>query len=145
MSTEEVLDASERSPSGALPNDIRWWLRLEGLAAAVAGLLLYNWLGGPWLALPVLLFVPDVSIAGYLRGPQTGARLYNLAHNWAVALVVLGLGFLLVQPWLVLVGAILVAHVGVDRLAGYGLKYPTSFQETHLGRIGRRQRPRLRE
>jgi hypothetical protein len=36
-------------------------------------------------------------------------------------------------------GAILVAHTGMDRLLGYGLKYPTSFQETHLGRIGRRR------
>jgi hypothetical protein len=28
----------------------------------------------------------------------------------------------------------------MDRLAGYGLKFPTSFHDTHLGRIGRRQR-----
>ena len=38
---------------------------------------------------------------------------------------------------LVLVGAVLVGHTGMDRLAGYGLKYPTSFSDTHLGRIGR--------
>ena len=30
------------------------------------------------------------------------------------------------------------AHIGFDRALGYGLKYPTSFGETHLGRIGRR-------
>jgi Domain of unknown function (DUF4260) len=27
--------------------------------------------------------------------------------------------------------------VGIDRLAGYGLKHPTGFGDTHLGRIGR--------
>ncbi len=120
------------------PRDVRLWLRAEGLAAGIAGLLIYSWLGGQWLPLIVLLFLPDVSMVGYLRDPRLGAQLYNVAHNWAVALLVLGLGFLTGQTWLSLAGAILVAHVGVDRLAGYGLKYPTSFAETHLGRIGRR-------
>jgi hypothetical protein len=34
---------------------------------------------------------------------------------------------------------LLVAHVGMDRAFGYGLKYPTAFQDTHLGRIGWRR------
>jgi hypothetical protein len=38
-------------------------------------------------------------------------------------------------------GAILVAHSGMDRMAGYGLKLPTSFKDTHMGRIGRDRRP----
>ncbi|HET8568702.1 MAG TPA: DUF4260 family protein [Candidatus Limnocylindria bacterium] len=29
----------------------------------------------------------------------------------------------------------------MDRLFGYGLKYPTSFSDTHLGRIGRTRAP----
>jgi len=40
-------------------------------------------------------------------------------------------------PALQLVAAILIAHVGMDRMLGYGLKLPSSFQDTHLGRIGR--------
>jgi hypothetical protein len=32
-------------------------------------------------------------------------------------------------------GAVLVAHVGMDRAVGYGLKYPTHFKDTHLQRI----------
>ena len=31
----------------------------------------------------------------------------------------------------------LLAHTGMDRAVGYGLKYPTGFSDTHLGRIGR--------
>ena len=27
------------------------------------------------------------------------------------------------------------AHIGMDRLLGFGLKYPTRFQDTHLQRI----------
>ena len=50
----------------------------------------------------------------------------------------LGVGWFLQIPALTMAGAVLVAHTGGDRLLGYGLKYPTSFQDTHLGRIGRR-------
>ena len=31
-----------------------------------------------------------------------------------------------------------IAHIGMDRLLGYGLKYPSGFRDTHLGAIGRR-------
>ncbi len=130
---------SEQVRHEAASGSVRLWLRAEGLAAGIAGVLVYSWLGGQWLPLVVLLFVPDISMVGYLRDARLGAQLYNLAHNWAVVLLVLGLGFLTGQTWLSLAGSILVAHVGVDRVAGYGLKYPTSFAETHLGRIGRRQ------
>jgi hypothetical protein len=27
------------------------------------------------------------------------------------------------------------AHIGADRALGYGLKYPTRFQDTHLQRV----------
>ena len=77
-------------------------------------------------------------MVGYLGGPHTGAITYNLAHNWATGGAILGLGLLASIPALALAGVILVAHTGVDRLLGYGLKYPTAFQDTHLGRIGRR-------
>ena len=36
-----------------------------------------------------------------------------------------------------LAAAILIAHVGMDRAVGYGLKLPGSFHDTHLGRMGR--------
>jgi hypothetical protein len=115
-------------------------LRLEGVAAFAAGVALYLVNGGPWLALLPLLLVPDVSMVGYLRDARLGSIGYNLVHNWALGLLVLGLGFLTAQTWLVIAGAILIGHVGMDRALGYGLKLPTSFQETHLGRIGKARR-----
>jgi hypothetical protein len=36
------------------------------------------------------------------------------------------------------VAALWALHIGVDRALGYGLKYPTAFADTHLGRVGRR-------
>lgn len=115
------------------------WLRLEGVAALVAGLALYGWLGAPWLAVVPLLLVPDISMVGYLRDARTGAWTYNVAHNWATGLIVLGIGLAASVPAISIAGAILIAHVGGDRALGYGLKRPTSFQDTHLGQIGRRQ------
>ena len=116
---------------------VRGWLRLEGAAAFIAGLALYGWLGGPWLLVLPLLLLPDLSAIGYLRGPRLGAFTYNVVHNWALGLAVLGVAFAMDSVPLGIAGAVLIAHVGMDRALGYGLKLPTSFQDTHLGRIGR--------
>ena len=122
---------------GAVAGAPRIWLRFEGLAALVAGVAIYLGWGGQLLWLIPLVLVVDVSAIGYLAGPRPGAMVYNLAHNWAVGLLVLGLGCAVPSVPLLLAGAILVAHVGMDRMAGYGLKYPTAFRDTHLGRLGR--------
>ena len=132
MTTSGTIDrAAIASPS------VRGWLRLEGAAAFAAGLALYGWLGGPWLLVIPLLLVPDLSAVGYLRGPRLGAFTYNAVHNWAVGLAVLGLGLAVDALPVTILGAILIAHVGMDRAVGYGLKLPSSFHDTHLGRMGR--------
>lgn len=116
---------------------VRRWLRLEGFAGLALGWYAWQAYGGELLWFVPLLLVPDVSAAGYLGGNHVGAIAYNVAHNWFVGGVVLGAGVLLSVPVVAMAGAILVAHTGIDRVLGYGLKYPTSFQDTHLGRIGR--------
>ena len=115
----------------------RRWLQIEGAAALIAGFWIYGTLGGNWLLAVPLLLVPDISMVGYLRDPRLGAMTYNVVHNWAVGLAPLAAGWLLSAVPLELAGAILIAHVGGDRLLGYGLKYPTAFGHTHLGNIGR--------
>jgi hypothetical protein len=116
---------------------VDWILRAESLATFVAGVLLYLQLNGHALWLLPLLLVPDVSMIGYLAGPRTGAVTYNLGHNLVVALIALAVGWFAAIAPLALAGAILLAHVGMDRTLGYGLKLPSGFQDTHLGRIGR--------
>jgi hypothetical protein len=126
--------------TGDATTDLRWirpWLRVEGAAAFAAGLAGFLFLGLPWWAFALLLLVPDASMVGYLRGPRVGAILYNVVHNLAAGVAVAGVGLAVGSVPLAAAGAILVAHSGMDRLAGYGLKYPDSFQNTHLGRIGR--------
>lgn len=129
-----MTTAISKARDRAMPDTVRPWLHLEGAAALVAGVLIYLRLGGDWLWLVPLLLVPDVSMVGYLAGPGVGSVTYNLVHNWAAGLAVLGVGLSLDAAPLAIVGAILIAHVGMDRLAGYGLKHPTGFKDTHLQR-----------
>jgi hypothetical protein len=123
--------------ANAVIGGARTWLRIEGAAALLAGGWIYLAQGGPWLLLVPLLLAVDVSMAGYLRGPALGAAVYNVAHNWALGLAVLAIGVATGSPIALAAGGVLVGHVGMDRAAGYGLKYPTAFGDTHLGRIGR--------
>ena len=116
---------------------VDWVLRAEAVALFVAGVVGYLQFGGePWWLL-LLLLVPDISMLGYVGGPRLGALTYNLVHNLVLALGAVAIGWLAAIAPLALAGTVLVAHVGMDRALGYGLKLPTDFKDTHLGRIGR--------
>jgi hypothetical protein len=116
---------------------VGWILRVESVALFVAGVVLYLSMNGhPFWLLPLLL-APDLSMVGYLRGPALGAITYNLVHNLALGVLAVGLGWFAAIAPLALLGAVVIAHVGMDRSLGYGLKLPTDFRDTHLGRIGR--------
>lgn len=112
-------------------------LRSEAVAALVTGVLLWLANDGSVLWLVPALLLPDASMIGYAVSPRVGSWTYNAVHNWTLALAVLGTGWWLASPPALLAGSVLLAHVGMDRALGYGLKLPTSFQDTHLGRIGR--------
>jgi sorbitol-specific phosphotransferase system component IIC len=116
---------------------VDWVLRAESLALFAAGVALYLQMSGNALWLLPLLLVPDISMIGYVGGPRLGAITYNLAHNLVTAFAVLAIGWFAAIAPLALAGAVLAAHVGMDRTLGYGLKLPTDFRDTHLGRIGR--------
>lgn len=112
-------------------------LRIEAVAIFVGGVLAYLQLNGHPLWLLPLLLAPDLSMLGYLGGPRLGAMTYNLVHNIAFALLLFAIGWYAAIAPLALAGAIALAHVGMDRSLGYGLKLPRDFRDTHLGRIGR--------
>ncbi len=117
--------------------ETRGLLRIEGLALFVAATVAYFWLGHPTWLFFVLLLAPDLSALGYLGGPGVGARVYNAAHLTAGPLLLGGIGLIAGAPTAVAIALIWLAHIGIDRAAGYGLKNPEGFQSTHLGPIGR--------
>ena len=114
---------------------VRWFLRGDALATLIAGVVGYGYLGAPWLAFVPLLLVPDASMIGYLRNARLGSLTYNIGHNLGTAGLAVGFGLWLGVGWLAVAGSVLVAHIGMDRLLGYGLKYPTTFKDTHLQHV----------
>ena len=112
--------------------------RLEGLALALVCVTSYGTLGESWALFAALILVPDISMLGYVAGPRIGALTYNLAHNWVLVVLWLGIAWILDGGSFALsLPLILGTHIGIDRALGYGLKLPTGFRDTHLGRIGR--------
>lgn len=95
-----------------------------------------------WWLFVVLLFVPDISILGYLFGNKIGAILYNVFHLKAVA-ITLGLaGFFIGNNIIILSGLVLFGHSSLDRVFGFGLKFPDDFNHTHLEYIGENAKQR---
>jgi uncharacterized protein DUF4260 len=112
-------------------------LRVEGAGLLVATVYLYARYGNGWLLFALLILAPDISMVGYLAGPGTGASVYNVVHTTVLPLGLL-LGGVIGSSELVLSVALAwLAHIGMDRMMGFGLKRATGFGDTHLGRIGR--------
>jgi hypothetical protein len=76
----------------------------------------------------------------YLGGNRMGAIGYNLVHHKGVAILVYLAGWYLRQPAVEYAGLILFGHSSMDRAMGYGLKYFSGFQDTHLGKIGKERK-----
>ena len=114
---------------------VRLLLRLEGLAIAAGAVALYADGEHSWWLFALLALVPDLAFAAYALGPSVGAAAYNLLHNLVLPIALGTASFLWDSDWGVAVALIWLTHIGVDRLVGYGLKYPTSPKDTHLQRV----------
>jgi hypothetical protein len=108
-------------------------LRLEGAAVLVVATFGYSTLGGRWALFAGLFLVPDVSMLGYLGGRRLGAACYNTMHSYLGPAALAAVAVAASIPMLLGIACIWTAHIGFDRLLGYGLKYATRFGDTHLG------------
>ncbi|RXT05378.1 DUF4260 domain-containing protein [Ammoniphilus sp. CFH 90114] len=110
-------------------------LKLEGLTVVITCIYFYAHHDYSWLTFFLLLLVPDLSMLGYLFGKNAGAIAYNIFHTylWPMAFILISLAVGIEA--LLMYGFIWGAHIGMDRMLGYGLKYPTDFKDTHLQRV----------
>jgi len=113
-------------------------LKFEEVAQFILGIFLFSQLDYAWWVFPALLLLPDIGMIGYLIDTKAGAISYNLFHHKAIAIAFIILGMLFWGDFYTLVGVILFSHSAMDRVFGYGLKYPDSFNNTHLGKIGKK-------
>jgi hypothetical protein len=109
-------------------------LHAEAFCFLVAACAAYHLLfSHHWVLFACLFLVPDLSLLTYFRGPTVaGSVVYNLMHNYALPCVVGILGVLLHGTLLGEISLIWIAHISMDRMLGYGLKYPASFKFTHI-------------
>jgi len=115
------------------------FLRLEGLAAAALSIVFYARSGASWWLFAALWLAPDLSLLGYLAGPRLGARIYNAIHSYVTPATLAVTALLLQSPAMLPYALVWMNHIAVDRLLGFGLKYPDGSGWTHLGRLwGRR-------
>jgi hypothetical protein len=110
-------------------------LRLEGFVLLAVSVALFFHLGGMLWHFLLLLLVPDLTMIGYALNVRVGAVVYNAGHTLAVPVALGGAALLTNRPEIVPFILIWTAHIGMDRMLGYGLKYPTYFADTHLQRL----------
>ena len=114
-----------------------WFERFENLAIAVAIVVFFVHLHFDWWWLLVFFVAFDISMVGYLVNKRIGAITYNLVHNYFVPAVLLLIYTVTATRGYAFVGLLWAFHVAGDRAQGYGLKFSTGFQDTHLGKIGK--------
>lgn len=133
----EAATVAHGQTTGEVTGAVKILLRLEGLALFTAMLVVYALWGGSWWIFAVLFLLPDLSFAAYLAGPGTGALVYNAAHSTVLPVALMALSLALSEPLIRSIAVIWLAHIGMDRAVGYGLKYQIGFGFTHLGRLGK--------
>ena len=110
-------------------------LRLEGLTILITAVMLYAQLESSWLYFALLLLTPDLAMLPYLINPRLGALAYNVVHTYVLPLALAVVAYLGGYPTLLALALIWLAHIGMDRTVGYGLKYGDDFKHTHLQEV----------
>jgi hypothetical protein len=110
-------------------------LHAEGAVVLGAAVALYLHADFTWWVLVALFLAPDLSLLGFLGGQRLGATLYDAAHTYVFPTALAAAGVLAGWDTGVQVGLIWIAHLGIDRAIGYGLRYRSGFERTHLQRV----------
>ena len=112
-------------------------LRIEEALMLALAVYLNSFLPFPAWLFWALFLVPDISFIGYAANPRVGAFCYNVLHHKGVGIALYLAGIWVESSGMQLAGLLIFVHSSFDRMLGYGLKFPDSFHNTHLGRIGK--------
>ncbi|MEM0201030.1 MAG: DUF4260 domain-containing protein [Candidatus Micrarchaeaceae archaeon] len=110
-------------------------LRVEGICLFFISLFVYYILNGNWIILLIIVIATDFSALGYLINSKAGAIFYNAFHSYPIPSIIMIFGFIFHNYVFVFIGLGIFAHIGLDRFFGFGLKYPSGFKDTNLGKI----------
>ena len=125
--------AGGRSENPSVAGKPLLWLRAEGLTLFVTALLLYSATHQQWWLVPAVILLPDLFMVGYIGDSRIGAAVYNAGHSYPLPALTCLAGLAAHHPLMLALGLVWLAHIGMDRMGGFGLKYDSGFQRTHLG------------
>ena len=114
----------------------RTLLQVEGACMLGSTIWAYSRFGLSWWTFAGLLLVPDLGMVGYLATTSAGAVIYNAMHTETPPLLLLCTGLAQRNNNVTCLALVWLAHIGMDRMFGFGLKYRGSFGHTHLGILG---------
>jgi hypothetical protein len=97
-------------------------IKLEELAFVVLSFYLFLALDYAWWWFPLLFFIPDASMIGYLINYKVGALTYNFIHHKALAILLYLFGSFTQLPILQLAGLVMFGHASLDRVLGFELQ-----------------------
>ena len=110
-------------------------LHFESSVVLILTVFFYHQLHARWLLFAILFLAPDLFMLGYLANVRIGSALYNFAHTYLTPAILLAIAYFATKPQLSPFALIWTAHIGIDRLLGFGLKYPTHFKDIHLQHV----------
>lgn len=113
----------------------KMFLHLEGLVVLVGSTFVYFHMQYSWIWFVLLLFAPDLSALAYMKNTRVGSLVYNVFHTYTLPAIIFSYSWFVQSDIGFMMSIIWIAHIGMDRMVGYGLKYPTTFQDTHFRRM----------
>lgn len=113
----------------------RIMLHIEGLVVFLSTIALYWHIGANGWMFILLLLAPDLAFLAYMVNKSVGIQLYNLVHTYTLSISLAVISLLAGWQLGIALGLIWTAHIGLDRLVGYGFKYGSEGKDTHLQRL----------
>ncbi|CAM4325984.1 DUF4260 domain-containing protein [Bacillus albus] len=110
-------------------------VHFEGLVVFLATSYAYSIYEFSWIIFWVFLLTPDLSMFAYGVNNHVGAKIYNICHTYIISIIIAIIGVYFKVDTVIMIGLIWTAHIGMDRMFGYGLKYETDFKDTHIQRL----------
>jgi Domain of unknown function (DUF4260) len=110
-------------------------LHIEGGVVLFLSVLFYAYLRASWPLFFLLILAPDLFMLGYLVNVRVGTLIYNSVHTYVGPLLLVAISASGIHAELLPYALIWTAHLGMDRMLGFGLKYATTFKDTHLQHV----------
>ncbi|WP_146813170.1 DUF4260 domain-containing protein [Halobacillus faecis] len=111
------------------------FLHLDGAVIFITSLYFYQQNNFSRIALIFLLFVFDVSMVGYVINERVGTIVYNIFHSYILLVILILVSTIMTLDSILMVSLIWTAHIWMDRMFGYGLKYHSGFKDTHFQKV----------